>query len=378
MSAHPPRWPAHSAALLLNVSASYADASSSLALADPRDAFIWPPKDPSRSRKLRAHQPGTAFQLSQTPFTYGDGFNPALQPTNGMRRRAAAGALEGAEEGEQTVRETYADPLARSAVPPWHPDFKHAEAERFTQGATSGSDDGAPINTDAEAAGLTDDASCVPPAARRARETFPALWADTSSASSLGSEGGSESGSSVGGTRTRVRRGSEGFEVRPKRFDFAFAREETEWQIGVDGGGVGYGEDEEGEYSDYGTHGEALSGGLSGGVTGSQTGEDGSQGWDSDAQHPGSEEEGDFAIRDAREERIRKRLMEERTRSGTAAQPAYDPPPDWVPPSRPGEPKAEPPKGPMLPSEVMRRRLLWHAHLQSQLAQAPQLEEPEP
>ena len=72
------------------------------------------------------------------------------------------------------------------------------------------------------------------------------LWAN-SSGSSIGSEGGSEGGSSQGGAVSRVRRGSEGYEVRPKRFDIAFARDEDEWPTGADGGGVGYLEDEEGE-----------------------------------------------------------------------------------------------------------------------------------
>ncbi|PWN98619.1 hypothetical protein FA09DRAFT_271405 [Tilletiopsis washingtonensis] len=323
-------------------------------LGDYRDAFAWPPRDPTKQKRMKAHEPGTAFQLAEkSPFTYGDSLNPALRPTNGLRRRAT-GAGNGEENASQ--RNTFAanpdeDPMVHDAAPPWHP-ASHSASH----------DSDVPIDTDAEAAGLTEP-GCIPPTARsRPKETFATLWAN-SSGSSIGSEGGSEGGSSQGGAVSRVRRGSEGYEVRPKRFDIAFARDEDEWPTGADGGGVGYLEDEEGEYSDYNEHGEQV---LTGGSRGDDAESD-----DDWGSRPGSEDEGDWAARDKREEEIRRRLFKE---GSPAERTAYDPPPDW----RPAEgdsasagsltASAVQDARPMLPSEIMRRRVEWHAHLSAQLA----------
>ncbi|TYJ58112.1 hypothetical protein B9479_001208 [Cryptococcus floricola] len=50
---------------------------------DPDCQYFWPPQDPSRYPNPPP-RPSTA-----SPFTYGDGFNPNLRPSNALRSRAA-------------------------------------------------------------------------------------------------------------------------------------------------------------------------------------------------------------------------------------------------------------------------------------------------
>ncbi|PWN41783.1 hypothetical protein IE81DRAFT_154034 [Ceraceosorus guamensis] len=272
---------------------------------------------------------------------------------------------------DQAHHATGVDALQRSALPPYHPDYEPPGLSEEVEY----------INTDAEAAGMTE-AGCLPSGAEhgsRRKETFPQMWADDDESEESVTESGSEYSQEVDMfSRSRVRRGSEGYEVRPKRFDLTFSHDAT-WQVGMDGGGVGYASDEEGEYSDYGSHGAQELRGSGGRATGRASslamGSDDGRVSDFD-----EDEEGDWSERDAREEQLRKQLHEERRNKDW--QPAYDPPENWSPTTTTSKEAngsalansttvdtanadsvQAPDSRPLLPSEIMRRRVEWHAHM---------------
>ncbi|PWN91007.1 zf-DHHC-domain-containing protein [Acaromyces ingoldii] len=139
------------------------------------DQYRWPPADPSAaaaaaSRKAAAVTP--EMLKSRSPFTYGgDGFNPALTPSNSetLRQRKAAHTIDATAETTTattmttTKQSTTPYETGVSSVSPWHPDF-HREIESGESESESESEDGQQ------------------------------------------------------GSRVRVRRGSEGYEVKPRQW----------------------------------------------------------------------------------------------------------------------------------------------------------------
>lgn len=78
---------------------------------DPH-AEAWPPKDPTT---YPTSDPNHKFTLPDTPWTYENGtLNPHLQPSNTLRRTASA-----TRRRQQRAKR---EPLA--SVPPYHPDYK--------------------------------------------------------------------------------------------------------------------------------------------------------------------------------------------------------------------------------------------------------------
>ena len=132
--------------------------------------MIWPPKDPYRNphKPPKPTKKQKKFRLPDSPWTYGgDGPNPALRPSSsGIRRRIQAGLVE-----DDTA---YAAQPGTHSVPPYHPSFE------------SDADD-----------------------AVGARQSF-----ESSSAS--GTSSNDEYAEPDAGSRVHVRRGSEGWEVRPR------------------------------------------------------------------------------------------------------------------------------------------------------------------
>lgn len=176
--------------------------SASLSSADYFEQYDWPPRDPNRTERAQRVPDATG-----SPFTYGnESLNPALVPSKGgstLRKRNVA------------------------RTPPWHPDYAGNEEEHADEAAS---------DTAAEA-GVDTGQSCAPPleAVMPGNKKTPVGWANTWQAEVHDESGGSTSESDGEGgaqgldtqrwTRSRVRRGSEGYEVRPKRFDMAFVEE---------------------------------------------------------------------------------------------------------------------------------------------------------
>ncbi|PWN32432.1 zf-DHHC-domain-containing protein [Meira miltonrushii] len=164
---------------------------------DEIQQFFWPPKDPEHLTQTRKRS--RKADTSGDPFTYGNGgFNPALKPSNALRQR--------------------------SKVPPWHPDYEKEEEEDEQDSAQqAGVDltDGClpnPTNeeTDSSAFAFMDGAEYD-------RRQMEEMQSDNES-----DEEGQAITSAHEYTQTRVRRGSEGYEVRPKRYDVAYAYEAEE------------------------------------------------------------------------------------------------------------------------------------------------------
>ncbi|KAF8336502.1 DHHC palmitoyltransferase-domain-containing protein [Cantharellus anzutake] len=150
---------------------------------------IWPPKDPYRS--LNPHKPAKALQrkftLPEFPWTYGgNNFNPDLRPSNSeLRRRTQAGLAD----DDSTLT---AQPGAYS-VPPYHASF------------SAGTD-------------IT-------------MQSGPLL---SSSSDLISSENDSDTHTTHAniepGRRVRVRRGSEGWEVRPRSPESSPAWDADTWR----------------------------------------------------------------------------------------------------------------------------------------------------
>jgi len=141
--------------------------------ADPETYSMWPPKDLYRS--LNPHRPPKPtkkqkdFRLPDSPWVYGgDSVNPALQPSNAsIRRRVQAGLVE----DDTTHAGTY-------NVPPYHSSFESG-ANNATWGRQS-------------------------------------LESSSASASGTSDDDGYLYDEPDAGSRVHVRRGSEGWEVRPR------------------------------------------------------------------------------------------------------------------------------------------------------------------
>lgn len=264
----------------------------SCALSDHREQFFWPPRDPARPQgRSNAGERRRQQQLREdaaSAFTYGEGgFNPALRPSNAAK---AAASMENGQGEEATGRPASLrkraspgpvgpvdDGAIWSSVPPYHPDYGRFHARRFSSSSSASSGS----SSAAEEAGVVN-AGCIPPgtipgsgvrpgearpnpnrarrragddassdmeehelldAAERRRwgahsgETFPRLFAENEddSASDLGSEGYGDEGDSSDDQEdqrrqlhSRVRRGSEGYEVRPMMYDEAYAANAAE------------------------------------------------------------------------------------------------------------------------------------------------------
>ncbi|EST07600.2 Zinc finger, DHHC-type, palmitoyltransferase [Kalmanozyma brasiliensis GHG001] len=177
---------------------------------DPGAQYRWPPKDPTKTTyapELFSAPPGAS---SSSPFTYGSGFNPNLRPSNaGLRYRGAAYAHEEREEqsaneegegdeesdsdddvvayptGPRMMAEPDADQLA--ALDGFDADYYGVDAHDRPYAYGNGFHD----NEDAFQYGVVEEEE-------------------------EDDEEDDEEDAKVGGARVLVRRGSEGYEVRPR------------------------------------------------------------------------------------------------------------------------------------------------------------------
>ncbi|PCH34240.1 palmitoyltransferase PFA4 [Wolfiporia cocos MD-104 SS10] len=117
-----------------------------LAVGDDPSAEFWPPQDPTKPDPLGEPDPNHEFKLPDSPWTYQNGLNPHLTPSNARRRSPQ-------NKGPY------------SSLPPYHPDYHESQAQPYSP------------SSDSEAESSSDE---------------------------YGEKGG-----------PRVRRGSEGYEVRP-------------------------------------------------------------------------------------------------------------------------------------------------------------------
>ncbi|EJC98734.1 uncharacterized protein FOMMEDRAFT_161567, partial [Fomitiporia mediterranea MF3/22] len=81
-------------------------------------AQVWPPEDPNDTRAYDFNHDeeddGHALELPDSPWTYENGsVNPSLEPSNAFRRRATQASRQSHRPEEGNV----------SKVPPYHPDY---------------------------------------------------------------------------------------------------------------------------------------------------------------------------------------------------------------------------------------------------------------
>lgn len=212
---------------------------------DPNSQYNWPPKDPSRPKRQRNFK----FQLPDQAFTYGDGasesLNPNLKSSNSSRRRAESNHPTNGDSdylpGSVLRRRAGGDQsgMERSQVSPYHPDFIREDDEESDEEKNGGVDVGCIPPASARRGLLADDHQSLENRASSSekREFFPSLWKDDDGSDRSFISGGSGSEEiddedddddlplAVNG-QVRVRRGSEGYEVKPRAFNLEFEREE--------------------------------------------------------------------------------------------------------------------------------------------------------
>lgn len=167
---------------------------------DEIQQFFWPPKDPehlTQTQKRTRRRP----DKNGDPFTYGNNdFNPALRPSNTLRQR--------------------------SKVPPWHPDYEKEEQEEDED-----------ENDSAQQAGVDMTDGCLPKNTNDEGESSAFAFMDGAEydrrqMEQMQSDESDEDDQAITSAhryrQTRVRRGSEGYEVKPKRYDVAYAYEAEE------------------------------------------------------------------------------------------------------------------------------------------------------
>lgn len=212
-------------------------------------------------------QPSNGKRRRQEQQQEAQGFEGRVDSSAGLRRRPSPSSL--AQGSGRPPAGLYFDDEVEgggesSRLPPYHPDYGRHRSDSM------GSDGSSQASSTAEDAGVVD-AGCIPPTLphlgtsrqqrkRSAeeveepeehelldrqdrkrwiagpREFFPRLFAEESASEDDDSIGGSEgdsdeseededaatSGQRRQNLRTRVRRGSEGYEVRPMTFDYAY------------------------------------------------------------------------------------------------------------------------------------------------------------
>lgn len=253
------------------------------------EQYYWPPKDPSRETREKKRK---AAKLSSSgPFTYGNnGFNPSLVPSNSLRAR------------RQVITH-----------PPWHPDFDKAQEEEDEEDIDA-----------AQASGVDRGDSCVPPGTIPGSGSAYLEEAESGSSSSNSSD---EEETQKTLTKSRVRRGSEGYEVRPKRYEVAYAAWEDH---GKDGDPADDYDDDDDEKNHYG--------------------------FDEYDDEDEQDNEWDWQRQQEEEDKLRMMLEEEMRTTGLVT--SHDPPPDWQ--------VEDESSSILLPSQVMRRRSQWQQFIADQ------------
>lgn len=170
--------------------------------AGPAQQLEWPPRDefvPTRRRRARRSL------AAQSPFTYGDGLNPALatNPTTVESRTA-----ESAHRPDAAMRRRR--PVERD---PAEEDSASSYDSTTTPGSSSDEDDGGALSVDHDE---DDDVPLGQLAARRARTAaahvgMGACVEDVDMDEAVGDDDLAPERS------VRIRRGSEGYEIRPRR-----------------------------------------------------------------------------------------------------------------------------------------------------------------
>jgi len=130
-----------------------------LAEGDDPNAEPWPPQDPTKVDALGEADPNYKFTLPPSPWTYENGsLNPQLEPSSARKRSTSQRRLKSAVQGPY------------SSLPPYHPDYNDPQADT--------------------------------------------AYSISSASSSSGEEFEDEFGRRIAGGSVRVRRGSEGYEVK--------------------------------------------------------------------------------------------------------------------------------------------------------------------
>ncbi|GAC96339.1 hypothetical protein PHSY_003919 [Pseudozyma hubeiensis SY62] len=170
--------------------------------------YRWPPKDPTKattpfsSHGWRADgtqapdlfAPLPPGATSSTPFTYGSGFNPNLRPTNsGMRYRGTHRLGQASEDGEESLSSNSDD------------EIDHTSAYRHGMGMAEPDAD--------ELAALDDDPTAYTQPSQSYPHTYDS-YSDDDDAQAIDSDVDDSSDDDFH-PRVAIRRGSEGYEVRP-------------------------------------------------------------------------------------------------------------------------------------------------------------------
>ncbi|CCL98131.1 uncharacterized protein FIBRA_00125 [Fibroporia radiculosa] len=88
-----------------------------LAEGEDPDAEMWPPEDPAKAYTLPEPDPNYKFRLPDSPWTYQNGsLNPNLEPSNARQRSTS-----------QRRRKVLQGPY--SSLPPYHPDYNETQDE---------------------------------------------------------------------------------------------------------------------------------------------------------------------------------------------------------------------------------------------------------
>lgn len=266
--------------------------------------YLWPPKDPTRESR----DEGKMVKLSRNgPFTYGNnGFNPALRPNN------------------------TASSIKASALPPWHPDYGKPDEEDLEEEEEDA----------AQESGVDTGETCLPPGMASGssgiRKRIEKVIDGNDQAATDDEEGETSAPLS-----SLVRRGSEGYEVRPRQYDLAYAAENPS---------DGYELNHEG-YNDYDDYDDYD---------------------DDDEENDPDGRIWDWKRQKEEEDRLREMLEEEMRKTGETALP--DPPADWQMPNEGGKGEGEgegdeddamSSSAVLLPSQVMRRRNQWQQYNQA-------------
>lgn len=98
------------------------------------EEIMWPPHDPSMRYEENEEDTGHEFQLPDSPWTYGnDSFNPELRPSHPRARRRTSSRNKRGNGSQATA-----------SLPPYHPDYDSSQV------ISGGSDSGDPQDQDDE------------------------------------------------------------------------------------------------------------------------------------------------------------------------------------------------------------------------------------
>lgn len=143
-------------------------------------------------RDVNLHTPSAQeqdkqFKLPESPWTYGEGFNPGLRATNAAKRRKVADGGDEAEEGDNDDNRPLGYSTASYTAPPYHPSSRPNQ---------------------------------VAPSTSRRRDSVSSHESYESSVASMDSAADFAASRPDASDRVDVRLGDEGWEVRPRMMTY--------------------------------------------------------------------------------------------------------------------------------------------------------------